>query len=172
MVRRSRRFSFNDFVERGERRLIRVLILASVLLVLAQLSLAKDPVQFYLAVAQKVESPSLELADTALGSANAAAGSAASVNQNAGEAAGTWVLVLKTSPAAAVRVWQDGKVIAVLGEGEKQLKVRTGVIQLDAREINGVVKVQVSKLDSRLHEPRLNQTFVLNKDVQSMFVSP
>lgn len=156
MVRPNRRFRLDKFFERGERRLIRVLILVSVFLTLAQLSLAKDPVQFYLAVAQKVESPSLELE-----------------SQNATDAvADTWVLALRTSPAAAVRVWQNGKIIAELGEGEKRLKVHTGVLQLDAREINGVVKVQVSKLDSRLHEPRLNQIFVLNKDVQSILIAP
>lgn len=166
MVRRVRRSVLNGFFERGERQLIRVLILASVLLVIVQLSLVKDPVQFYLAVAQKVESPSLDITDASPEKQDVPAGPATASQ------AETWLLTLKTAPAAAVRVWQEGKVIAVLGAEEKQVKVRAGVLQLDARNIDGAVRVQVIKRDSRLHEPRLNQTLVLNKDIQSMMVSP
>jgi len=140
-------------VQRGESKIIRVMVLASVILVLMQLSVLRDPLEFYMAVAAKVEAPPLELPALA-------------------ESHKTWQLTLKATPAAPIRVLQNGKVMAILANGEQQMTVESGQIQLDGRGLPQIIQVQVVKKDTPLVEPRQNQIVVLQGNIQSMMVKP
>jgi hypothetical protein len=145
-------------VQRGERRIIRVLVLASVLLVLMQLSAVRDPLQFYMAVAAKVEAPPLDLPVLA--------------NSGQAEAVKTWQVTLKATPAAAIRVLQNGNVIATLAKGEQQIMVQAGQIQLDGTGVSQTIRVQVIQRDANLLEPRLNQMVILQGNIQNVTVRP
>ena len=140
-------------VQRGERRIIRVMVLATVILVLMQLSVLRDPLEFYMAVAAKVEAPPLELPALA-------------------EMHKTWQLTLKATPAAPIRVLQNGKVIATLTNGEQQMTVESGQIQLDGRGLPQIIQVQVVTKDIQLIEPRKNQIIVMQGNIQSLTVRP
>lgn len=142
-----------NIVQRGERRIIRVMVLASVLLILMQLSAVRDPVQFYMAVASKVEAPPLELPSLA-------------------KSVKTWQVTLKATPPAPIRVLQNGKVIATLATGEQQIMVQSGQIQLDGIGVSQTIRVQVLKKDAQLLEPRQNQIVVLQGNIQNMTVRP
>lgn len=145
-------------VQKGERRIIRVMVLASVILVLMQLSSMRDPLEFYMAMAEKVEAPPLDLPPLS--------------NSTLAEQVNVWNMTLKAVPAAPVRVIQNGKVIATLAKGEQQLTVRSGQIQLDGVGISQRVQVQVLKKDSQLLEPRLNQLFVLQGTKENVTIRP
>ena len=143
-------------VQRGERRIVRVMVLASVLLVLMQLSAVRDPLQFYMAMAAKVEAPPIELPALA--------------NTERAEAVKTWQMTLKATPAAPVRVLQNGKLIATLAKGEQQILVQAGQIQLDGTAVSQTIRVQVIQRDSSLLEPRLNQIFLLQGNILNVTV--
>jgi len=145
-------------VQRGERRIIRVMVLASVLLILMQLSVVRDPLQFYMAVASKVEAPPLELPSLA--------------NSSFVEAVKTWQVTLKATPAAPVRVLQNGKLIANLAKGEQQIMIQSGQIQLDGTGLTQTIRVQVIKKDAQLLEPRQNQLVLLQGNIQNVTVRP
>ena len=155
MRRRSVLEWMSTTVQRGERRIIRVMVLASVLLVLMQLSAVRDPLQFYMTVASKVEAPPLDLPTLT----------------NA-ETVKTWQVTLKTIPTAPIRVLQNGKVIASLAKGEQQIAVQAGQIQLDGTGVSQIVRVQVLKKDAQLLEPRQNQIVVLQGNMQTITVKP
>ncbi|MDQ7096802.1 hypothetical protein REC12_24725 [Desulfosporosinus sp. PR] len=141
-------------VQQGERRVIRVMVLASVILVVMQLSVVRDPLQFYMSVASKVESPPLDLPSLA-------------VNESA-----VWQLTLKAVPAAQIRVLQNGNVLATLNKGEQRVLVHSGQIQLDGTNVSQTITVQVIKNDQRLAEPRQTQIAVPAGTVQAFTVSP
>ncbi|TGE34310.1 hypothetical protein [Desulfosporosinus sp. Sb-LF] len=144
-------------VQQGERRIIRIMVLASILLVLMQLSAVRDPLQFYMAVAAKVEAPPMDLPPLA----------------NPTQAAvKTWQITLKATPAAPIRVLQNGKVTATLAKGEQQMTVSSGQIQLDGIGVSQSIKVQVIKKDAQLLEPRQNQIFVVQGNIQNVVVKP
>lgn len=138
-------------VQRGEKKIIRVMALASIILVLMQLTALRDPLEFYMAVVTKVEAPPLELPVLA-------------------QAHSTWQLTLKAIPAAPVRVLQKGKVIGTLANGEQQIAVETGEIQLDGRGLSQVIQVQVIKKDTQLVEPRNNQIVVIQGNIKNLTV--
>jgi len=140
-------------VQRGESKIIRVMVLATVILVLMQLSVLRDPLEFYMAVAAKVEAPPLELPVLA-------------------ESHKTWQLTLKATPAAPIRVLQNGKVMATLANGEQQLTVESGQIQLDGRGLPQIIQVQVVNKDTQLVEPRKNQIVVIQGNIQNLTVRP
>lgn len=140
-------------VQRGENKIIRVMVLASVILVLMQLSVLRDPLEFYMAVASKVEAPPLELPALA-------------------QSHKTWQLTLKATPVAPIRVLQNGKVIAILANGEQQITVESGQIQLDGRGLPQIIQLQVVKKDAQLVEPRKNQIVVIKGNVQNLTVRP
>ncbi|KGP76242.1 hypothetical protein JT05_05905 [Desulfosporosinus sp. Tol-M] len=140
-------------VQRGESKIIRVMVLASIILVIMQLSVIRDPLEFYLAVATKVEAPPLELPALA-------------------EVPKTWQLTLKATPAASIRVLQNGKVIATLANGEQQITVESGQIQLDGRGLSQIIQVQVVKKDTQLVEPRKNRIVVIQGNTQNLTVRP
>ena len=142
-----------NIVQWGESKLIRVMVLASVILVLMQLSAIRDPLEFYMSVAARVEAPPLELPALA-------------------ETRKTWQLTLKATPAAPIRVLQNGNVIATLNNGEQQITVEAGQIQLDGRGLSQIIQVQVVKKDTQLIEPRKNQIIVLQGNIQKLTVSP
>lgn len=145
-----------EAVQRGERRIIRVMVLASVILVLMQLSAVRDPLQFYMAVTSRVEAPPLDLPMVA--------------DSTLGEAVQTWLVTLKATPAAPIRVLQNGKVIASLAKGQQQIAVQAGQIQLDATGLNQIVRVQILTKDSQLLEPRINQMIILKGNRQAVSV--
>jgi len=134
------------------------MVLASVLLVLMQLSVIRDPLQFYMTVAAKVEAPPLELPTLA--------------NPMISEAVKTWQVTLKATPVAPIRVLQNGKVIATLAKGEQPVMVQAGQIQLDATGISQTIRVQVIQRDADLLEPRLNQMVTIQGNVQNVTVRP
>ncbi len=140
-------------VQRGESKIIRVMVLASVILVLMQLSVLRDPLEFYMAVTSKVEAPPLELPALA-------------------QSHKTWQLTLKATPVAPIRVLQNGKVIAILANGEQQITVESGQIQLDGRGLPQIIQLQVVKKDAQLVEPRKNQIVVIKGNVQNLTVRP
>jgi hypothetical protein len=155
-----------SFLKRLERSIIRVLIIASVLLVLVQmgLGLAKDPVDFYISVAQKVEAPSMDLAPVS--------STVTPDNKLENTSNKTWKLTLKASPAAPVRVLQNGRVLGTLTRGELEIPVQAGTLQLDGTNTSQIVRVQVVKKDAQLHDPRINQSLVIEHNVQNLRVGP
>ena len=152
--------------QRIEQGVIRILIIASVLLVLAQMGfgLAKDPVDFYISVAQKVEAPALDITP---------ASTTVSPEINQGNTMDkTWKLTLKASPAAPIRVVQNGRVLGTLTRGELEVPVQAGTLQLDGTNVSQIVRVQVIKKDSQLHDPRLNQSLIIEHNLQNLRVGP
>lgn len=145
-------------VQHGERRIIRVMVLASVIMVIMQLSAVKDPLQFYLAVAAKVEAPPLELPALA--------------QTDQIQSSQTWKITLKAVPAAPISVLQNGKVIGSLTKGELQINVKSGQIQLDGTKVSQLTRVQVMDTDSQLKEPELGATFIIQGNLRTMTVSP
>lgn len=145
-------------VQRGERRIIRVMVLASVLLLLMQLSAARDPLDFYMKIAAEVEAPPIELPTLA--------------KPELEQSVKTWQVTLRATPAAPIRVVQNGTVIATLAKGEQQVAVKSGQIQLDGIGIAQTVKVEVINKDAQLLEPRQNQTFILQGNIQNLIVKP
>lgn len=149
-----------------ERGLIRFMVLASVLLVVAQIGfgLARDPVDFYIAMAQKVESPPIEVQPTS---------GITTPELNGNKAlAQTWTITLKATPAAPVRVLQNGKLLGTLSRGQLEITPQSGTLQLDGTAVSQIVRVQVTGRDSKLHEPRLNQSLIVEKNVQNLRISP
>lgn len=142
-----------NVVQRAEGKIIRVMVLASVVLVLMQLSVIRNPLDFYMAVAAKVEAPPLELPALA-------------------ESHQTWQLTLKATPAAPVRVLQNGKVLGTLNNGQQQFTVESGQIQLDGRGLSQLIQVQVVNKDTQLVEPRKNQTVVIQGNSLNITVRP
>jgi len=140
-------------VQRAEGKIIRVMVLASVILVVMQLGSLKDPVDFYKAIAAKVEAPPLELPALAV------------THQ-------TWQLTLKATPAAPIRVLQNGKVLGTLTNGEQQMTVESGQIQLDGRGLSQIIQVQVVNKDTQLAEPRKNQIVVIQGNSLNLTVRP
>ncbi|WP_088226589.1 hypothetical protein [Desulfosporosinus sp. FKB] len=142
-------------VQNGERRIIRVMVLVSVMLVVMQLSVARDPLQFYISVASKVESPPLDLPSLA-----------------ANESTKLWQLTLTPIPEAPIRVLQNGKEIATLMKGEQKVLAQRGQIQLDGTGLSQIIRVQIIKNDGGLKEPHQTQVIVLPGSVQTFQVSP
>lgn len=152
--------------QRIERGIIRALILTAVLLILVQmgLGLAKDPVDFYISVAQKIEAPSLDIAPVS---------STVSPEMNRDNSSNTtWKVTLKASPAAPIRVVQNGRVLGTLTRGELEIPVQAGTLQLDGTNVSQIVRVQVTKKDSQLHDPRLNQSLIIEHNLQNLRVGP
>lgn len=149
-----------------ERSLIRFLVLASALLVVAQigLGLVRDPVDFYMAMAQKIEAPPI-----AVQSMSEVTAPEKIENKTTPQ---TWNITLKATPAAPVRVLQNGKQLGTLTRGELAIPAQSGTVQLDGTACSQIVRVQVTGRDPKLHEPRLNQSFVVEKNVQNVRVSP
>jgi hypothetical protein len=155
----------SQFFQQGERQLIRLIVLGSVILVIMQFSLAKEPVQFYLEMAQKIESPYIELNTTEQAvTAPATSQTGSSVQTQ------LYQITLKATPNLPVRVLQNGKELGTLTKGEQVLKVQAGIIQLDAAKVKQPVQVQVLKLDPLLSQPQLNRIFVCNEDVQEIWI--
>ncbi|MDA8226245.1 MAG: hypothetical protein M0T74_00800 [Desulfitobacterium hafniense] len=159
-MRQRKRVGIWDVLHGFERSLIRVIILASIALVIVQLGfgLAKDPVQYYMAMAREVESHPLVTTPQA-----------ELIPQNQKQ---TWNLTLRATPAAPVKVLQNGKLIAMLSKGEQQITVQSGTIEFDATNVAQIVTVKIIKKDNELVEPRLNQTVVLEKNAKSLRVNP
>lgn len=146
-----------------EQILIRAVVLATVLLVLVQmgLGLAKDPVDYYISVAQNVEAPSLD--STPVSSTLTPDLIQESVPQ-------TLPITLKAVPAAPVRVIQNGKLLGTLARGELEIPAMTGTLQLDGTNVSAIVRVQVIKKDPALLDPRLNQTVIIEHNIQTLRV--
>lgn len=149
-----------------ERGLIRFMVLMSVLLVVAQigLGLARDPIDFYIAMAQKVESPLIEVQPTSGITTPELEGNKVSTQ--------TWSITLKATPAAPIRVLQNGKLLGTLTRGVLEVPAQAGTLQLDGTNSSQIVRVQVTGRDPQLSEPRLNQSFTLEKNVLNLRVTP
>lgn len=146
-----------------ERFLIRGVALAAVLLVLVQMGmgLAKDPVDYYLSVAQSLEAPSLESTPVS-----------GTVTPNLIQEGlpQTAEITLRAIPAAPIKVIQNGKVLGTLARGELKVSVQTGILQLDGTNVPSLVRVQVTKKDAALMDPKLNQTYIVEHNIQTLRV--
>ena len=155
-----RRESFSESlwkaVQAAEGRFIRGMVLAAVVLVVMQLQVIRDPLQYYLAVASKIEAPPLEVP----------------VPAYAVSETGVWPLVFTAVPAAPVRILQNGKLLGTLAQGRLLVKVQAGQVQLDGTGVSKPVRVQIVQPDSGLAEPRLNQSVLLRGDTVSLTVRP
>lgn len=151
--------------QQGERQLIRAIVLASVILVIVQFSLAREPVQFYLAMAQKTESPYIEL-----NTSQRAVTLPASSQTGSSAQTQLYQITLKATSNSPVRVLQNGQELGTLTKGEQVFKVQAGIIQLDASKVKQPVKVQVLKLDPKLSQPQVNRIFACNGDIQEIWV--
>lgn len=147
-----------------ERILIRAVALSAVLLVLVQMSLglAKDPVDYYISIAQSIEAPSLDSTPVS---------STLTPNLIQETTPQTAQITLKAIPAAPVRVVQNGKVLGTLARGELEIPVQAGTLQLDGTNVSSIVRVQVIKKDSTLVDPRLNQTVIIEHNVQTLRIT-
>jgi hypothetical protein len=134
------------------------MVLSATVLVIMQLSVVKDPLQFYIMMASKIETPPLDLPSP--------------VETLTAKQAQTWQVTLRATPAAPVRVLQNGKLIATLVKGIQAITVQTGQIQLDGKDIPCTVQVQVIKKDDQLLEPHQNQALILRGDIQTINVNP
>lgn len=148
-----------------ENNFIRFVVLMAVLLAVAQigLGLAGDPVDSYLALARKVEDPPLDIQPTS---------GLITPETNDGKALQTWKIALKAIPAAPVRVLQNGKLLGTLSKGQLEISVQAGTLQLDGTACPQIVRIQVIGRDNKLQEPRLNQTLSLEKNIQTLRVTP
>lgn len=140
-------------MRRVEQLVIRVMILASVALAIVQLGQAKNPVDFYLAMAAKVENAPLDLPAAENGTDQ------------------TYTLSVKSVPNAPVNIWQNGVLLADLSQGEKLVKVQAGEIILDGRGAGSSVRVQIVPKDTILKQPRAG-VVDLNGNAKSIIVSP
>jgi hypothetical protein len=142
------------------------MVLMSVLLVVAQigLGLARDPVDFYIAMAQKVEAPLIEVQPTSGITTPELEGNKVSAQ--------TWSITLKATPAAPIRVLQNGKLLGTLTRGVLEVPAQAGTLQLDGTNSSQIVRVQVTGRDPQLSEPRLNQSLTLEKNVLNLRVTP
>jgi len=150
------------FVQRSERAIIRLLILTSVILVLGQFALAGDPVEFYLALSEEVEAPALDFESTVTPTSSVPSDSQAD-----------WELTLQASPAAAVLVVENGRIIADLSAGVVRVGVEPGTIYLDGRGVSQPVsiQVQIANKNMKSSEPQLKQITV-NGNVYKLQVAP
>lgn len=148
-----------------ENSFIRFVVLMAVLLVVAQmgLGLAGNPVDSYLALARRVEAPPLEIQS---------ASELITPEKNEHKTLQTWKITLKATPAAPVRVLQNGKLLGTLSKGQLEISAQAGTLQFDGTACPQIVRVQVIGRDNKLQEPRLNQTFNLEKNLQTLRVSP
>lgn len=159
---------FLKIFQHFEKKIIRFMVIVCASLVILQLGLSRDPVQFYLAFAQKVESQPLELATLGSGQVQEQSSNqnqVSSQGQTSTQKQKVWTVKLQTQPAAPVKVYQNGKLLGTLSQGEIQLEVPAGNIQLDAREIKQSVKVRVTQVSAGLVEPKQNQEIVLRGNV-------
>lgn len=148
-----------------ENSFIRFVVLMAVLLVVAQigLGLAKDPVDFYIAMARKVEDPPIDIQP---------ASELLTPEKNERKALQTWKITLQATPAAPVRVLQNGKLLGTLSKGQLEISAQSGTLQFDGTACLQIVRVQVIGRESQLQEPRLNQTVILEKNMQTLRVTP
>ena len=162
----------NQFLQQGERQLIKVIILGSVILVIMQLSLAKDPVQFYLAMSEKVESPSMDLNTAEQASTLPTLQTPALTTAVSPNSARVWQIALKATPNMPVLVLQNGKVLGNLAKGEQVFSVQTGMVQFNSTNVKNSVQVQIVKRDPLLSQQFQNQVFLTNGKVQEIWVGP
>ena len=141
---------WSELFQRGERWLIRGLILASVALVVFQLGSAGDPVQLYLAMAEKVESPAIPV------------GSGFDTEQ--------YTVTFRVSPAAPVKLIQNDQIIASLDQ-DQTVSVSEGLLILDARGIKEKVTVQVLETDGRMSGLAANQLITLENNFLSTTIT-
>ncbi|MGE4271678.1 MAG: hypothetical protein AB7E31_02220 [Desulfitobacterium sp.] len=146
-----------------EQMMIRAVVLSAVVLVLIQmgLGLAKNPVDYYISVAQNVEAPSLD--STPVSSTVTPDLIQEIVSQ-------TFQITLKADPAAPIRVAQNGKFLGTLARGELVIPIQVGNLQLDGTNVPTIVRVQVIEKAPELVEPRQNQTVMIEHNIQMLRV--
>jgi len=144
-----------------ERMIIRAVAICAVILVVAQmaLGLARDPVDYYISIAQNLEAPSLESSPVS---------STITPNLIQENTSATVYITLKAVPAAPVRVLQNGKVLGTLTRGELEIPVQVGTLQLDGTNVPNIVRVQVIKKDPTLVEPKLNEIYILEHNLKTV----
>ena len=141
--------------QRGERWLIRGLILGTLLLVFFQYGLAKDPVQFFLAMGGPLDTMTMDT--DAFYATNAEP---------------KYVVTFRSAPAASVRIIQNGVVLGTLDGGEVSIEAAAGKITLDSTNVSNPVRVQVMKTDPALAEPMINQIITLEHNSITLNIVP
>lgn len=160
-----RRYGFGreTYFQKVENFLIRTVVLATVFLVLAQMGmgLAKDPVDFYLSVAQSLEAPSLDSTPVSV------TVTPKLIRESTPQ---TYQLTLRATPAAPIRVMQKGKVLGTLAKGELEIPVEVGNLQLDGSDVPHLVQVQVVAKGAELSEPQINQILLIEHNIKTIRV--
>lgn len=136
------------FMRRLEKILVRLAVFGCMTLIVLQLALVrvKDPVEFYLAFAQKIDSPPLQQID---------------VNWQP-----NLVLMVEGADTANLKVLLNDKVAGTFTDGRLELSVSPGDrLALDARQSPGQVKLKVAGVSENLSYPRLNQQWRLQGSI-------
>ncbi len=129
-------------MQRIEKALVRLVVLGVLTLLVVQLVLARaqDPMDFYLAFAQKIETVPLEQAD-------------ASFEPNL-------ILTVEGGEPAHLKVLVNGQEAGRFVSGKLSLRVRPGDrLALDARQAPKGLRLKVSGIGQELAYPRLNQVW-------------
>ncbi|AGA69777.1 hypothetical protein Desdi_2353 [Desulfitobacterium dichloroeliminans LMG P-21439] len=157
--RKSSSFGFQKL----EQVIVRAVVLLTVLLVVVQmgLGLAKDPVDYYISIAQDVEAPSISSTPVS---------STITPDLILETVPHTSQITLKAVPAAPVRVIQNGKVLGTLARGELAISAQTGTLQLDGTNVSAIVRVQVIQKAPEFVDPRLNQVVIVERNIQTLRV--
>lgn len=142
------------FFTRLEGWIIRGLILGTLLLVIVQYGMSKDPVEFYLAMAGKVESPAIE------------------VNGYLKDDEPVYTVRLKAVPAAPVNIVQNGQIIASLGKGEVNIPLSADAFILDGRGVSQAVSIQIVEISPAVKSPAAHQIINLENNAVSLKIVP
>jgi len=125
-----------------ERKLIRVMVICTVLLSIFQITTVTDPVDFYLKIAGDIDSPAFKYDQYV------------NDNPSIGQQEKTIRLCFSVHPESAVFVLQNEKNIGTI-EKDTELDVAPGTVVLDARHIPYPVVVDVV-LNEKKHQIELN----------------
>ncbi|MDR3270956.1 MAG: hypothetical protein LBT32_05560 [Peptococcaceae bacterium] len=147
-----------------EKRVMRIVVCALLVLTVVQIGRARDPLEFYLAVAKKVESAAMET--------DLAYPVAAGAQDPAQTAPVLGTLTLRAQPAADVRIWQHDKLLGTLRQGDVTVQVQAGPVLLDGRSLAGVVNVQVIRISGAVMQPTLYQNLMIQGNIQTLLVTP
>lgn len=138
-------------MQKVEKVLVRLAVLGILAVVVTQLFVAPatDPMEFYLAFAQKIESAPLEEGQT------------------------TWepnlVLTAEGGDTSKLKLLVNEQVVGTFGKGKFSLTVQPGDrLAVDARSVRQNVRLKVSGIGQDLAYPKLNQIWPIRGSVLDM----
>lgn len=121
--------SGNSLWRKIERRIIRLMVLAALVLAVFQLRVITDPVDFYLKVTGDIETPAFKYEN---------------YFDPANQDVQTIELKFETYPAdAPVQIWQEQTLLGVISDKVNKYRVKPGKVTLNAEEIPYPVTVEI-----------------------------